>query len=194
TGTRETRPPMEMATPTCSAGSTAASQCSPRRGQAPALRRGRVEGGSSDSSSVPTPGTVPGPCYAPAMGRVASATFVGRAAELAVLDDAFETAAAGRTTTVLIGADAGVGKSRLLSAWNERARDRGATVAVGWCLDVGDSGPAYAAVVQALRQLFETLDPAAVDVMIGADRSALARILPELAAGEGDGADDGPSL
>lgn len=176
-----------------SAGSIAASWRSPRRGQAPALRRGRVEGGSSDSSYVANPGTVPGACYAPAMGRVASATFVGRAAELAALDDAFEAAASGQTTTILIGADAGVGKSRLLTAWNDRARARGARVIAGWCLDVGDSGPAYAAVVQALRDLFESLDSSAVDAFVGTDRTAIARILPELSAGGGGIEDNGPS-
>jgi DNA-binding NarL/FixJ family response regulator/tetratricopeptide (TPR) repeat protein len=128
------------------------------------------------------------------MGRVASATFVGRAAELAALDDAFEAAASGQTTTILIGADAGVGKSRLLTAWNDRARARGARVIAGWCLDVGDSGPAYAAVVQALRDLFESLDSSAVDAFVGTDRTAIARILPELSAGGGGIEDNGPSM
>jgi len=60
------------------------------------------------------------------MVRVASPTFVGRGAELAALDEALDAAAGGRTTTVLIGGDPGVGKTRLLETWNPRARDRGA--------------------------------------------------------------------
>ena len=119
-------------------------------------------------------------CYAPKMVRVASPVFVGRAAELAALDHALETAAAGRTTTVLIGGDAGVGKSRLLAAWNDRARERGATVVLGSCLDAGEGGPAYAAIVQALRGLFASIGSAGVEAFVGPDRTALSRILPEL--------------
>ena len=121
-------------------------------------------------------------CYAPAMGRVESATFVGRAAELAALDDALEAAESGRTTTVLIGADAGVGKSRLLTRWNERAQSRRIRVVVGSCMDVGDSGPAFAPVVQAMRRLFRSLDAAGVETVLGEDRTALARLLPDLPA------------
>jgi DNA-binding CsgD family transcriptional regulator/tetratricopeptide (TPR) repeat protein len=118
--------------------------------------------------------------YDPAMARVTSPTFVGRAAELAVLDAALEEAVNGRTTTVLIAGDAGVGKTRLLQAWSDRARARGARIAGGSCLDLGETGPAYTAVVEALRDLFSSLEPADEQTLIGADRSVLARIVPEL--------------
>ena len=114
------------------------------------------------------------------MGRVASATFVGRAAELLRLDDALEAAIGGRTTAVLIGANAGVGKSRLLAAWNDRALARGARVIEGSCLDAGEAGPAYAAIAQALRRLFQTIPSAEVEALVGADQSAVLRILPDL--------------
>src|SRR5262245_19914262 len=116
------------------------------------------------------------------MGRVESATFVGRAAELAALDDALAAAEQGRTTTVLLGADAGVGKTRLLERWNERAVASRARVVAGSCLDVGDAGPAFAPVVQALRRLFRSLDAAGAESVVGEDRTALARLLPELPA------------
>jgi DNA-binding CsgD family transcriptional regulator/tetratricopeptide (TPR) repeat protein len=112
--------------------------------------------------------------------RIASPTFVGRAAELAALDEALDSAAQGHTTTVLIGGDAGVGKSRLLNTWNERARERGARIAAGSCLDLGESGPAYVAIVQALRELLGPLKPEAVDALVRSDRSTLALIIPEL--------------
>src|SRR5262245_52255603 len=114
------------------------------------------------------------------MARVRSPTFVGRAAELAVLDAALEEAANGQTTTILIAADAGIGKSRLLQAWTERARERGARIALGSCLDLGETGPAYTPVVEALRELFRSLGPADEEALIGADRSVVARIVPEL--------------
>jgi DNA-binding CsgD family transcriptional regulator len=112
--------------------------------------------------------------------RIASPTFVGRAAELAALDEALEAAAQGQTRTVLIGGDAGVGKTRFLETWNDRARESGARVVTGACLDLGESGPAYVAVVQAFRDLLGSLDPVAVDQLLGSDRSTLARVIPEL--------------
>src|SRR6266508_3779213 len=113
--------------------------------------------------------------------RIASATMVGRVAELAALDEALEAAAQGHTTTVLIGGDAGVGKTRLLEKWNERARERGARVATGTCLDLGETGPAYTAVVEALRELLDGLDPSEEETLVGPDRTVLSRVVPELA-------------
>jgi DNA-binding CsgD family transcriptional regulator/tetratricopeptide (TPR) repeat protein len=114
------------------------------------------------------------------MVRVASPTFVGRAAELAALDDALDAAMQGQTTTVLIGAEPGIGKTRLLQTWNERAVRRGARLAAGSCLDVGETGPAYIAVVEALRDLLGGLDPTAQERLVGPDRTILSRIVPEL--------------
>ena len=74
-----------------------------------------------------------------------------------MLDEALEAAAGGHTTTVLIGGDAGVGKTRLLQTWNQHARERGAKVVTGSCLDLGESGPGYTAIVEALRELIEGL-------------------------------------
>jgi DNA-binding NarL/FixJ family response regulator/tetratricopeptide (TPR) repeat protein len=118
--------------------------------------------------------------YDPAMVRVASPTFVGRAAELAALDDALGTAAQGRTTTVLIGGDPGVGKSSLLTEWHGRARDQGARVATGVALDLGEHGPSYVAIAEAVRVLLSSFEAADLDALLGQDRSVLARVLPEL--------------
>jgi DNA-binding NarL/FixJ family response regulator/tetratricopeptide (TPR) repeat protein len=112
--------------------------------------------------------------------RIASPTFVGRAAELTALDEALDSAAQGHTTTVLIDGDAGVGKTRLLQTWNERARERGAQIAAGACLDLGETGPAYVAIVEALRELLGGLDPAEEEKLVGADRNVLGRVVPEL--------------
>lgn len=115
------------------------------------------------------------------MVRIASPTFVGRAAELAALDEALTDAAQGQTTTVLISGDAGVGKTRLLERWNERARDGHARIAVGSCVDLGETGPAYLPVIEALRDLLGGVDPAEEESLVGPDRSVLARVVPELA-------------
>jgi predicted ATPase len=47
--------------------------------------------------------------------RMTSPTFVGRRMERSRLDAALERAAAGEPSLVLIGGDAGIGKTRLLS-------------------------------------------------------------------------------
>jgi DNA-binding CsgD family transcriptional regulator/tetratricopeptide (TPR) repeat protein len=116
------------------------------------------------------------------MIRVASPTFVGRDVELSALDDALNAAVHGQTTTVLIGGDPGVGKTRLLQSWNERAVRRGARIAAGSCLDLGETGPAYVAVAEALRDLLAGLDLTAEERLVGPDRTALARIVPEFGA------------
>ena len=66
------------------------------------------------------------------------------------------------------------------ATWNERARERGAGVVSGGCLDLGEGGPAYVAIVQAFRNLLGPLDPGAVDVLVGSDRATLGRVIPEL--------------
>ena len=121
------------------------------------------------------------------MVRIASPTFVGRSAELAALDEALNKAGEGVPTTVLLGGDAGVGKTRLLETWNRRAVEHAARVVSGACLDLGESGPAYVAVVQAVRDLLGPLEPSALDRLVGTERRTLARVIPELASEDGDG-------
>jgi transcriptional regulator with AAA-type ATPase domain len=59
--------------------------------------------------------------------------FIGRDAELAVLDGALEAALAGIGQLVLIGGEPGIGKSRLAEELAHHARARGALVCVGRC-------------------------------------------------------------
>ena len=118
--------------------------------------------------------------YHPPMGRVTSPMFVGRAAELAALDAGLSAAVAGQATTILIEGEPGVGKSRLLQAWNERAMKRGARIAAGSCLDLGETGPAYTAIIEALRELIRDFGPGEKEVLAGPNRRVLARIVPEL--------------
>src|ERR1022692_4674228 len=63
----------------------------------------------------------------------ASAQFVGRSRELSLLQDAWQTAAAGRPSLVLVRGDAGVGKSRLVAEVADLARQQGAIVASSQC-------------------------------------------------------------
>jgi class 3 adenylate cyclase/tetratricopeptide (TPR) repeat protein len=78
--------------------------------------------------------------------------FVGRADELATLDGAFADAAAGRSVTVGIVAEAGVGKSRLCVEFGARCRTRGAAVVETQALAHGAALP-YLPVLTLFRRL-----------------------------------------
>src|SRR5262249_5766721 len=72
--------------------------------------------------------------------RGTSPVLVGRAAEMAALEGAFETVRQGGPAALLIGGEAGVGKTRLISEFAARARTAGARVLVGGCLELGADG------------------------------------------------------
>lgn len=105
--------------------------------------------------------------------------FVGRARALSRLLAAVEEAAAGRARLVLVGGEAGIGKTTLLG---EAATRSGLRVGWGTCADA-ERLPALWPWTTALRGLVTGLDPAAVDAMAHPDSAELARLLPELAAG-----------
>lgn len=133
--------------------------------------------------------------------RVSSPLFIGRQAELATLTDAVAQAASGHAGVVLIGGDAGIGKSRLVGEIATQGRETGVLVLEGGCVSLGDGGGLpFAPIVEALRGL-----PAILE----ADRSGalgtiadlrspataeLGRLIPELGttAGVEQGALDRP--
>ncbi len=79
--------------------------------------------------------------------------FVGREAESALLDRLLVSAAAGRPRAVAVLGEAGVGKSKLLSEFADRARTSGARVLTGWCVPLGAGEIPYAPLIDALRRL-----------------------------------------
>src|SRR6266567_5544424 len=70
------------------------------------------------------------------ISRRVSPVFVGRETEIETLVGALDEAAGGMPGTVLLGAEAGGGKSRLVAEFTARVRDR-ATVVAGGCVDLG---------------------------------------------------------
>ena len=93
------------------------------------------------------------------MPRLGSGTpLVGRVEELARLTGAVERARAGRPEAILLSGDAGVGKTRLLTELCSRARDAGATVLIGHCVDLGAVGLPYLPFAEALRELAARAD------------------------------------
>ncbi|MGZ9159853.1 MAG: helix-turn-helix transcriptional regulator [Candidatus Limnocylindrales bacterium] len=106
--------------------------------------------------------------------------YVGRQSENARLVAALDAAARGDGSTVIVGGEAGIGKTRLVEHLTITASGRGATVLGGACLPTGSGASPYAPFVEALRQLARSLDPGRLAAVLGPARPEIARLLPEL--------------
>ncbi len=111
--------------------------------------------------------------------RSVSPVFIGRAAELGTLDEVLAGAAAGDPQALLIGGEAGVGKTRLLEEFAGTARRRGAVVALGGCVEIGADGLPFAPFSTALRALRREL-PEQLAAAAAGQEEELARLLPEI--------------
>jgi DNA-binding NarL/FixJ family response regulator len=105
--------------------------------------------------------------------------FVGRAGELDTLNDAFVRAGAAEPQALLLGGEAGVGKTRLVEEFAAAARRQGAVVALGGCVEIGADGLPFAPFSTALRALRRELPREVADAAAGQEEE-LARLLPEL--------------
>jgi DNA-binding CsgD family transcriptional regulator/tetratricopeptide (TPR) repeat protein len=123
--------------------------------------------------------------------RVASPTFVGRLEELQALEAAAERLAISEPAVVLVGGEAGVGKTRLSSELVARCAADGMRVLVGGCVPVGECALPYAPIVEALRPLPAELGTDAVRELAGPSWRELARLVPGL--GEPPGGPAGPA-
>ena len=81
--------------------------------------------------------------------------FVGRARELAVLEQVWDETTAGARQLVFVGGDAGGGKSRLLAEVATVLHERGSAVLLGGCTE--EFGPPYQPFVQPLDALVPDL-------------------------------------
>lgn len=131
--------------------------------------------------------------------RSVSPVFVGRAGELTSLTDALARATArapglpgapgGEPQALLIGGEAGVGKTRLVEEFLTAAGRREAVVAVGGCVEIGADGLPYAPFSTALRALRRTL-PDEMAAACAGQEGELARLLPELGEADRDATDE----
>jgi DNA-binding CsgD family transcriptional regulator/tetratricopeptide (TPR) repeat protein len=125
----------------------------------------------------------------PVETRSVSPVFVGRADELGTLIDAAARAAGGGTSQALgtggdpqalvIGGEAGVGKTRLVEEFAGAAARAGAVVALGGCVEIGADGLPFAPFSTALRALRREL-PDELAAAAAGQEEELARLLPEL--------------
>ncbi|MGX1027931.1 DNA-binding CsgD family transcriptional regulator/tetratricopeptide (TPR) repeat protein [Streptomyces ambofaciens] len=116
--------------------------------------------------------------------RSVSPVFVGRTGELDALNEAFAraSAAGGEPQALLLGGEAGVGKTRLVEEFAAAANRRGAVVALGGCVEIGADGLPFAPFSTALRALRRHL-PEELAAAAAGQEEELARLLPELGEG-----------
>jgi DNA-binding CsgD family transcriptional regulator/tetratricopeptide (TPR) repeat protein len=108
--------------------------------------------------------------------HASSEVLVGRVADLAALRDALKRTRSAEPSTVLVGGEAGVGKTRLVEEFCRSAAAEGAHVLTGQCLELGEEGLPFAPFASALRKLVNAEGLAVLD---GRERD-FARLLPEL--------------
>lgn len=121
-------------------------------------------------------------CVAPSL---VSPILVGRQAESEALDAALQRVIGGEPAAVLVGGEAGVGKSRLIGELVTRARAAGARALLGGCVELDGGGIPFAPVVEMLRTLASELEGDELESLLGPARAEIGRLVPELDDGEG---------
>src|SRR5579884_1626172 len=101
------------------------------------------------------------------------------------MDQALQRALAGEPVTLVVGGEAGVGKSRLIGELISRARTAGARALVGGCVELDGGGIPLAPLVDMLRALAAELPADELDELLGPARGEIGRLVPELADARG---------
>ncbi len=109
--------------------------------------------------------------------------MIGRDADLARLNERLDEVRAGAPFTVIIGGEAGIGKTRLLREFQAGLPDDVRLLA-GQCVDLGSVAAPYSPVKTAIRTLIAEEGAERVLEAVGPGRAALVALLPELAASD----------
>ncbi|WP_324613318.1 helix-turn-helix transcriptional regulator [Agromyces kandeliae] len=112
-----------------------------------------------------------------------SPTMIARDAELEWLNSLLDAVRVGTPATAVIGGEAGIGKSRLVSEFMA-GLGPDVRLVLGQCVDLGDVAAPYAPVKGALRQLVAQVGAEGALDAVGPGRAALIALLPELAASD----------
>ena len=105
--------------------------------------------------------------------------FVGRAQERTRLLQAVERARSGSGTLMLIGGEAGVGKSRLVEEATAEARRLGFMVLTGHCVDQ-QGAPPYLPTMEHLEEAARQRSPEGFRQALGENAPEIAKLMPEL--------------
>lgn len=111
-----------------------------------------------------------------------STEMVGRDADLAGLRRAFDRAAGGQPSAVLVEGEAGIGKSRLLREFQGEIAGT-ADIHVGRCFDLGSARSAYGPLTAILRSMVERMGLAEAKAAVGVGAEALRMLVPDLGEG-----------
>ncbi|MEU4427319.1 AAA family ATPase [Actinoplanes sp. NPDC024001] len=107
---------------------------------------------------------------------VHSPVLVGREADLAALHEALKRVRGAEPTALLLGGEAGVGKTRLVEEFCRSLAGEPVRVLTGQCLELGEEGLPFAPFAAALRELVRREGRVAFE----GRESEFARLLPEL--------------
>ena len=127
-------------------------------------------------------GRPPGPIMEGMARRLTSPIFVGRSEELKTLLSTADSAADGHPALILIGGEAGVGKSRLVEEAVARLSADSWLVIEGGAVALGEDGLPFGPIVEALRSLARQVDPDVIAEAAGPSLPELARLVPEVSA------------
>ena len=120
-------------------------------------------------------------------GRGTSPHLIDRVEELHRLETALQDAVQGDPRVILVGGEAGVGKTRLMMDFCSHAGSNGARILVGGCIPLAEGALPFAAVTEILRGLMRSIGSEAFEDLAGPGITELHRLLPELGR---DGAPD----
>jgi class 3 adenylate cyclase len=114
-----------------------------------------------------------------AVARVLCPTLIGREAELSVLEDALLSALRGDGGVVIVGGEAGMGKTRLVNTLSARARRLGCVVVSGGCSEAELSLP-YLPFLEAIGNYLAYADLPALRERLGSAAEELAQVFPQM--------------
>src|SRR5438067_4394453 len=114
-----------------------------------------------------------------AMYRALCPTLVGRAEQIRILEATLAAAAAGEGQLVVVGANAGLGKTRLAVEIQRRAQKAGALVLAGTCSHVDLSLP-YLPFLEAIGNHFSVSDLDQIRASLGPAARELVHLFPQL--------------
>ncbi len=107
--------------------------------------------------------------------------MVCRERELAQLDTAVVASSGGSSTALVIGGEAGVGKTSLVREFIERCSARGFMTLYGRCVELIEASVPFAPFAEAFRRLVRAMPADNRDCFLGTHRGDLVGLLPELA-------------
>ena len=114
-----------------------------------------------------------------ALARVLCEDLVGRQTEISLLEDALLAALRGDGGVVIVGGEAGMGKTRLVTELASRARRRGTVVLSGACSEAELSLP-YLPFLEAMGNHFAREDMGAMRERLGPAADELAQLFPQM--------------